>query len=617
MASRVRAPTLGGSGVGIRSKRSTLSRLGSAASGLAQVSNVFARREQKAQRTARIEATAGLYEAMAEYDSNPDTWGLNPQEKQDQLKKLREDAVGVLAERDREGAAELRLESATWSERMLGDDRKQWQERQASEAMDARAQLLDQARSDLKVATAGLLDRSDPNAPSRAASLMGSVRSRYETALADLPPAVADALREEMNHEASRMAVDAWLSQAADPEAAWAMLRSNQDEWTLPDGTSFNLSGPLDDVAIEKAIDRDMARRSDAWTLQARARALHKEEKARRTTRSVNTVKKAILSGQMTVSDARDVVADKSTPPEVADAVDSWLDTYEGRRGREAGRDPQQLRVQDGYVRLMDGAGSHAATDAIRERALNDESMDPTLLPQILRAGQAREEALDRAAAAGTEQEVVGYAKDWKTWKAVARDAVQSVEGDRLTVLENAPEAKARVEAQLAVLDRAGEQLLINSEGRAQGFLEAVMPLAIAQAYEEALQETGAGGLPGVPSTERWRRFLRSASSRSSMASIAKMNHPQVLWMLEQAGLVGATTREHVQTTEDGQYIDPDATLIEMERLDRVRGKVPIPRAYNQQLRTIASVMALPTAAEAAAGKDFLDEDPHLMEVSP
>ena len=610
MASRVRAPTLGGAGISRRSKRSTLSRLAGAASSVAQLGNVFARRQEKAQRTARISATASLYEAMVEYDSNPDTWGLNPEEKQDHFEKTRDAAVSALAKQDQEGAQELRLDSATWSEKMLADDRKQWQERQAAEAMDARAQILDQARGDLRTATAGLFDRSDPNAPARAAALLGSVKKRFDVATADLPPAVAIALRGELTTEASRMAVDAWLSQAANPAEAYEVLRSNRDEWTLPDGTSFNLSGNMDDVALEKAIDRDMGRRADAYTLQTQHRQLQKNAKERRTTRSVNTVKQAVYSGQLTVSDAREIVADKSTPPEVADKVDEFLDRFESRRGREAGRDPDQLRVQDGFIRAMDGAPDPGTIDAIRESALSDTMMDPDLLPAVLRAGQARETSLARAEAAGTTRDTVSYAKDWKVWKAVGRHAVQDLEGDRLTVIEQNPAMKAQVEAHLAVLSRAGEQLLINSEGRGQAFLENLMPLAVSQVYEEALSGEGLG-TAATPTTERWRRFIANASAKSSMEAMGKMNGRQVVWMLQQAGLVGATSKEWIQYTDDGE-VDADATLLEFERIDRVQGKVPRPSVYNQQMRTISSVIGVPPAAAQATGKDFLDEDPHL-----
>ena len=613
MVSRVSAPTLGGGGF-VPRRESGSRRLQRLARGLGTIGGLMERREAAAQRTARAEANAALHTSMFDMDRDEALAGIDPAEKEAYFDDMIEKSVGALAESDREGAANLRMQGTVWRESLLGDDRKEWQIRQEARALDARSQVLDQSREDLAKVAEGLFDTSDPAAPTRAAALSGTVKQRYEEAIADLPAHLQDAYRREFSHEASRLTVQAWLASAADPERAYGMLRSNKDEVVMPNGDTFNLSGPMNDADVEKAIANDLARRGDAYRLKNQARIASENEHQAFVKRGTNTVKAALYQNRISEAEVRELIADPSTDPEVAEKLDIFLDQRGGRMGRMANRDTAQLAAEDGYKRMMDAAATPAEVEQVRQQVLEDTTLDPSLVPGILTEGRQKEGELARAAASGTTEQTVAYSRDWDVWTTEAKERVQGVGGgitDRLGILATQPGRQATVDNEMARLKRFGEQVLINTQGAGQPLLEALMPDMMEQVYENAL----GSGAPR-PTAERFRQFAHSVGTREGMKALGSMSDKAIMAMLEGAGVIGPVAkRYHVEWTDDGT-LDLDATLVSWEAAQRAERRRPDPRAFNQMYRTLSRMGQVGSAASLAGStRKYVDEV--MEEASP
>ena len=610
MVGRVSAPTLGGAGVGTRAKRSGWGRFRQVAGGLSQLGDIWDRRRDEARRTMRMDSKASLHESMVALDADPSTQGIDFGQKSSMFDDLIEASVAGLAEHDKEGAATQRLQGSIWKQSFLADDRKASMERQAAEALDIRARVLDQSRSDLFGAAEGLLDVADANAPTRAAAMMGSVKERYEEAIADLPPGLQAEMRREFSYEAARMATAAWLSKATDPVAAYERLRSNQDEWQLPDGTTFNLSGPLDDAGIERTIQADMARRSSAYTMGRQARLAQQQAEDDRTEKALNQITARVRAGDLSMDQALELAANPNTPQDVAEGIESFIHTRHARNDTNARHSRFQLDRQDRWLRAIDGADSEEDVDELRQAMLNDHGLADGMVSTVLTAARQKDEDLARSRADGTLVEDVSFATHWQVWTSRAEERVQGgAVSDRIGLLETNPSAKAFVTSELAELERTGKSLIKNSPSTAP-FLEVVMPLAVEQVYERAIEGAGQNGREARYTADSFRQLMQSIGSREGMKALADGTQKQLVGLLADAGVLSQRTAGYfVMDKDDPDVVDVDETLIRWERAERDALRTPRPRTVGEIRRSVIALGKAQYAAQLAANSPKWSKD--------
>ena len=577
MVQRVGAPRLGGGGYQPRRGESGISKIGRLANIASGFAGILERREQEAHRTAFLESKASLYEGLSKLDADPALRNIGLDERQQHYTDMIEASAGALGETDRAAAAQLRLQGAIWRDTLLQDDRKRDTEMRISQALEARTRLLDESRARLKRVPEMIFN---PQTAATGAALAGSIKQDYEEAIADFAPAIQQQLRQELHTEAARQTVAHFLSMAETVDeqmAARAALRSNEDEVQLPDGTSFNLSGSLTGDQLEDLIRQDAHIRSQAYTARNQERMVLERAKQERYRRSANVIKASLATGQQTEVQVEQLLRDPDMPQEVREEVEAYLDRSRSQDARAAGDDPAQLALQDRYLEAMRTASTPEEVDAINERMLGRLDLHGSLMRPVLTAGRSRKDRLSQAAASGQSDTEVTYTRMNAEWKAAGQSAVQQVgDGitDRIAIVDSNPALKAAVHAEHEAIRNAGDALMSNTDGAAQGFLAAVMPMAYAQTYESRL--AGMGG-EGPSPGERWRAFLGSINSREALESIAAMDDRTWMGFVQAAGIADQKLLDSMVYHDDGR-MDPDATLLRLndDTIRRQRSAYPV-----------------------------------------
>ena len=611
MVSRVQAPRLGGSGYNPgRGERSGFGRFAQVARGATYLGGIMERRERKALDTASMEAQAGLFDALTSYDNDEATQGLNPEEKAEHMTGLIEAARSSMAEVDEEASHSLAMTGFTWREKLISDDRKIWGERQEAEAMDASARLLDQSRGQLVDVASDLMDGSDPQAPARAAALAGVVKNNIALATAHLPPAVRDDVMREMSLQSSVATVGAWLSSADDPVEAYERLRSNRDEYELPDGTTFNLSGPMSGTQIEQAIKADISRRSSEYTLRQNQRAEILQRDMDEAKAELDMLKTGFYSGQMTEDQLNEIRNDPTTSAAVAQGIDEFVHEQgqramarERRAAYSAGRDFDQIVEVDRYYRGFNAAATLEEVNAQRRLVL-EAPLDVGHKEKLLAAGRKREDDIAAAQAAGMEKEVASFTRYWAAWDSEAVADVQrpgSAISDRLDAVETNPALKAQMDAEINALKLAAENFLLDTGGKAMPFLEVVMPMALMQVRYDQLLISSTGVEGQGSKAARWRQFMEEMGSPEAMDAFRDADQSVAMSFLARAGLFDEEDMGLLVFTQD-KRLDVSRTVLAFERRQRDAARTPgaDENAFFEQQRRIGSFYGKAKGADAA-----------------
>ena len=654
MVTRVGAPTLGGSGYVERRGESTVSKLGRLAQIGAGLSGMMARREQEANDTAYMEGLSTTYRALQDMDSDPAMAQLSLEEKQSKMRELVDGSSAKMGEMSPMHASELKLKGDTLIASLLADDVKLDQERQNAQILDTASRMVTESQAGIEQAVRQTFHAS--TAADGVASL-GRIRSDLGLATKHATPLVREAVMRDANKAISRASVDEWLNvTATDPVAqvaAYEALRSNEDEVTLPDGTTYNISGMLTPTEIDERIKLHTHKMDEKYRLEKRARDMHDEARLRSEAKAVDMVKTGIFSGQMTANEARALKENPSTPTGVAEGIDDFLAkqaergmaetrrgwamvdrqwTEEGREWTRHGRGKTavaaadkaiatstgQQMMLDSYLREMQGAGSAAEVSATRSEVVNG-TLHPTLIPQVLAAGRAQVEKLRNAERNGTSERVVSYAKDNKAWLTRGKDMVQGDVpggvGDRIAEVEATPALKAKVDAEHAQLARLGEALLLETDGEAQAFLEAVMPLAYAESYERAM----GGARPGTDAP--WARLMGRLRHKETLDAIGAMDEKAWFGFLVASEVVDADQARWLRFRDDGAF-DPDRSLLARhdEGVRTARAMYPVQTVNRYERNRARDAVNLQTLLKA--GKTFLSKNVKTatdwsMEVAP